>query len=144
MEKTMPGIFLAAIFSVMYIFKFDVAHALETKEFKASEIASIDGKATLLSHESIWLGLTCRSGSVGRFSNLKQVKLGDTIKHEKYSFRVGLIEVTHYLEDFKWGKDVIAKKGDTVCVIAADKSALPSEHDCDALWLRIPKCRPIQ
>ena len=97
-----------------------------------------------MSHEPILLGLSCSSGPVGDLEKIKQIKIGDTIRLKKYSFRVGLIQATKYFEDFSWNGNTIARKGDTVCVLAADAKSLPSENDCEALWVRIPKCRLIQ
>ena len=121
-----------------------VVHALEVEEYRATAVEVAGGTATLLSHESILSGLSCRSGPVGELPNLRQVKLGDAITLKNYSFRVGLIEVTRFLEDASWGGNTIARKGDVVCVLAANESALPSDDDCEALWVRIPKCRPLQ
>ncbi|MEE8113378.1 MAG: hypothetical protein V3T23_03390, partial [Nitrososphaerales archaeon] len=119
-------------------------HALEVEEYRATAVEVAGGTATLLSHESFLFGLSCRSGPVGDLPNLRQVKLGDTITLKDYSFRVGLIEVTRFLDDASWGGNTIAKKGDIVCVLAADERALPSDDDCEALWVRIPKCRSVR
>ncbi len=118
-------------------------YALEIEEYRVNEIKVVGGSAKLLSHESILLGLSCRSGPVGDLPNLSQVSIGDTITLGKYTFKVGLIEVTKYLEDASWRGNTIAKKGDIVCVVAADEKALPHEDDCEALWVRIPNCLPI-
>ncbi len=110
-----------------------VVHALEVEEYRATAVEVAGGTATLLSHESILFGLSCNSGPVGDLPNLRQVKLGDTVTLKKYSFHVGLIKVTRFLEDMGWGGNTIAKKGDIVCVLAADEKALPSDDDCEAL-----------
>ncbi len=118
--------------------------ALDTEKGRATVVEVLDQPATLFSHESVLFGLSCKSGPVGELHNLHQVKIGDTISHKAYSFRVGLIEVTKFLEDARWGGETIAKKGDVVCVLAADEESLPSEGRCKALWVRIPKCRPVR
>jgi hypothetical protein len=102
------------------------------------------GVVTLYRHENILLGLSCKSGPVGQLTGLKTISIGDTIKHDKYSFRVGIIEVSKFNEDASWSGKTIAKKGDVVCVVAGSEGTLPSDKDCDALWLRIANCRPLK
>jgi hypothetical protein len=87
------------------------------------------------------LGLSCSSGPVGDVPGLEKVSIGDTIRYGDYSFRVGLIEVTRFNKDFSWGGTEIARTGELVCVLAADKASLPREDDCDALWIRAAGCR---
>lgn len=118
--------------------------ALETERSRAVAVEVLDQSATLLSHESILLGLSCKSGPIGELPNLRQVMIGDVISYKNYSFRVGLIEVTKFLEDAKSGGQTIANKEDIVCVLAADERSLPYEDRCKALWVRIAKCRPLQ
>jgi hypothetical protein len=120
------------------------AWALDVEEFFATSIDVSHGEVTLYSHESILLGLSCKSGPVGKLTELRTISIGDTIKHGKYSFRVGIIKVSKFNEDASWGGKTIAKKGDVVCVVAANEDALPSDKDCDALWLRIVNCLPLK
>jgi len=120
------------------------AWALEVEEFLATRVDVSQGEVTLFSHESILLGLSCISGSVGKLDGLNTISIGDTIKYDKYSFRVGIIKVSKFKEDATWGGETIAKKGDVVCVVAANEDALPSDKDCSALWLRIVNCRPLK
>jgi hypothetical protein len=98
-------------------------------------------KATLFKHESILLGLSCRSGPVGELINLQRVSLGDTIRYGEYSFVVGIIEVTLFKKDVSWSGEVLGRKGEVNCVLAADKQSLPSDDDCDALWVLARGCR---
>ena len=119
--------------------------ALDTENFKATSIDVSQGVATLYSHESVFLGLSCKSGPVGELSGLYTISIGDTIKFDKYSFHVGIIKVSKFNEDLSWGGKTIAEKGDVVCVVAANKDSLPNDDDdCDALWLRITNCKPIK
>ncbi len=120
------------------------AWGLDVEEFAATSIDASRGEVTLYSHESILLGLSCKSGPVGKLTGSRTISIGDTITHEKYSFRVGIIKVSKFNQDTSWGGKTIAKKGDIVCVVAANEDALPSEKDCDALWLRITNCRPLK
>ena len=119
--------------------------ALEkTERSQARAVDVIDQSATLLSHEPVLRGLSCRSGSVGALPNLQRVKLGDTISYKNYSFQVGIIEVTKTLQNMKSGGKTIAQQGDVVCAVAASAKTLPYDDKCNALWVYIPKCRPIQ
>jgi hypothetical protein len=113
-----------AIYSLgLLFFGIGAANALEVEEYHAKEVEVAGGTASLLYKESILFGLSCGSGSYD-LPNLKHIILGDTIKLKDHSFRVGLIEVTRFLEDASWGGQTIAKKGDIVCVLATDERAL--------------------
>lgn len=118
--------------------------AFDVEEFLATSVDVSQGEVTLFSHESILLGLSCKSGPVCKLTGLKTISIGDMIKCGKYSFRVGIIKVSKFNEDVTWGGETIAKKGDVVCVVAENEDALPSDKDCDALWLRIVNCRPLK
>ena len=131
-------IFVLCLFSSSYV------QATEPQTSRAVAVEALDQSATLLSHESMLLGLSCRSGPVGQLPNLRLVKIGDVITYKGYSFRVGLIEVTKFTEDMKSGRQTIAKQGDVTCVLAADEQSLPYENRCKALWVLIAKCRPLQ
>lgn len=133
-----------SIFLLIYMFVGVSAWALDVEEFLATSIDISEREVTLYSHESILLGLSCKSGPVGKLTGLRTISIGDTIKHGKYSFRVGIIKVSKFNEDASWGGKTIAKKGDVVCVVAANEDALPSDKDCDALWLRIVNCQPLK
>ena len=121
----------------------NVSPAQMVTEFSATSIDVSKGDVTLYSHERVLLGLSCRSGPVGKLTGLKTISIGDTINHEEYSFKVGIIEVTKFNEDLSSDGETIAKKGEVVCVVAENEDALPSDKDCDALWLRIVNCQPF-
>ncbi len=121
------------------------ALAGDIETYPVTSIDASQGEATLFSHESVLLGLSCASGPIGKLSGLSIVNIGDTLIHGKYSIRVGLIEVSKFNKDIRGpGGGTIAKKGDVVCVLAANRRALPSEDDCNALWVRIVNCRPLK
>jgi len=84
------------------------------------------------------------SGPVGELKGLKTIRIGDNIDYGKYSFRVGVITATRLTKDLVIGGEVHARKGETICVVAANHAALPSEDDCDALWLNIKNCWPLR
>jgi hypothetical protein len=137
MKKLFIFLFLCMLIGV-------TAWALDVEEFFATSVDVSQGEVTLFSQESILLGLSCKSGPVGKLTGLKTISIGDTINHDKYSFRVGIIKVSKFNEDATWDGKTIVKKGDLVCVAAANEDALPSDKDCDALWLRIVNCRPLK
>lgn len=118
------------------------AAGIETYSVTSIDISQ--GDATVYTHERAFLGLSCSSGPVGKLSGISKVSIGDTVTHGKYSFRVGIIEVSKFDKEIRIGGETIAKKGDVVCVFAANRDALPSERDCDALWVRVVNCRPLK
>ncbi len=118
--------------------------ASDVGKFYATSIDVSQGVATLYNQETVLLGVSCRTGAVGKLAGLRTISIGDTIKHSRYSFRVGIIEVSKMNEDTRWGGETIAKKGDIVCTVAASGDTLPSDNACNALWLQIVNCQPLQ
>ena len=94
-------------------------------------------------NEPILFGASCRSGPVGRVSAPGIVQVGDMVSAGDYSFRVGIIKIHQFNRDFVFGGETIARAGDIQCVLAEDERALPSDDDCEALWLYAPSCMPI-
>ena len=111
--------------------------------YNAKAVLVKNGSAQLLKHASLPFGIQCKSGPVADMPELKQVRLGDTITMDKHTFQVGLIQVSRFTEDVVEDGKRTAKKGDRICLAAADESALPSSDDCKALWLYIPNCQPF-
>lgn len=70
------------------------AQAQDIETYPATSINASQGEATLFSHERVLLGLSCKSGPIAKMSGLSTVSIGDTLAHGKYSFRVGIIEVS--------------------------------------------------
>lgn len=118
--------------------------AQDIETYLATSINASQGEATLFSHERVLLGLSCKSGPIAKISGLSTVNIGDTLTHGKYSFRVGIIEVSRHKKDVRSGGTTYARAGDVICVLAANRRALPYEDDCDALWVRIVNCQPIR
>ena len=103
-------------------------------------------KATLYRKSSAYLGFSCRTAPEGDIDWLKKARLGDSVFLGKHSFKAGVIEAITFTEDLRT-KDgrVLAAKGDTQCVLAADERALPyDEKRCDGMWVFIPKCRVVE
>jgi hypothetical protein len=73
------------------------------------------------------------------------IRIGDTITLSGKSIRVGVIEVSEYLVDMKWGGEVLAQAGDVRCVIAASEDSLPSRHEDHrpTLWVTVMECEPL-
>ncbi len=132
------------ILTFVFLLLAQTAHALDVQTFSAQSIDASQGDATLYSHERILLGLSCKSGPVGKLPGLATISIGDKIIYKNYSLRVGIIEVSRFNQDATWAGSTIAKKGDIVCVVASSRETLPSEKDCNALWLRIVNCRPLR
>lgn len=112
---------------------------------RVNAIDALD-KATLYSRQKAYLGFSCRTAPEGEIEWLKKARLGDTVFLGKHSFKVGVIEAITFPDDLrtKDGK-VLAAKGDTQCVLAANAQALPyDEKRCDGLWVFIPKCRVVE
>jgi hypothetical protein len=65
------------------------ANALETVTHSAKHIEVVGGDAVMYTHEKVLLGLSCRSGPVGKLNDLSEVRIGDTLTVGIYSFRVG-------------------------------------------------------
>ena len=128
------------IFSLMMCALALPGHAADPVTIRASAVEVLEGSATLFSHESVFLGMSCKSGPVGELSALRTVRVGDKISLGKYSFRVGVIEVTKHSQDVQVGGKTIAKAGDVECVMAADEKTLPYGDKCNALWVRAAKC----
>jgi len=118
--------------------------AQDIETYLATSINASQGEATLFSHEPVLLGLSCKSGPIAKMSGLSTVNIGDTLAHGKYSFRVGIIEVSRYKKDVRSGGTTYARAGDVICALAANRRTLPYEDDCDALWVRIVNCQPIR
>lgn len=133
----------------VFLFVFSMGNLASAWAFDAVEIFNVNtidvsqGEITLFAEESTILGLSCTSGSKGKLSGLNTIKIGDIIKYEKYSFRVGIIEVSK-VNDYLNAKENVVQNSEVTCVVAENESALPYDEDCDALWLRIVNCRPSQ
>ena len=125
-----------------------VCQAVFAAEPVKTKVRAIDvlDKATMYSKTKVYLGVSCRTAPEGDMPSLKQVRLGDTVFVGKHSFKVGVIEAVSFSEDLKTSNGkVLAQKGETQCVLAADEKALPYEEKrCDALWMFVPKCRVIE
>ncbi len=130
---------------------FATAHAALAAGPTMTRVTAIEAldKATMYSRQKVYLGVSCRTAPEGDVEWLKQAKIGDTVFLGKNSFKVGIIETVAFSEDLKTkGGKLLAAKGDTQCVLAANEQSLPYDQKrCDGLWVFIPKCRvtdPIQ
>ncbi|MGH8617171.1 MAG: hypothetical protein ACREUW_05730 [Burkholderiales bacterium] len=118
------------------------AHAQKIQTSRAAAIEVLDGSASLLSRE--FVGQSCTVKPRIALPEAHEVRIGDTIGVEGYSFKVGLIEVDTHLDDITFNDQVIAKAGDVVCLLAAGEKSWPYAFTCNALWVRVGKCRPLE
>ena len=119
--------------------------AIEYDTAAAHEVNVSGGKIVLLRHARQGKDLSCKSGMVGVVEHQGDIiKLGDTVKYRDFSITVGVIEVHTFREDISWDGNTVVKKGESVCLIAEDRKALPVGDDCSALWLRVDNCKPLK
>ena len=119
--------------------------ASDSRIFNVRYAIAPQGKIELYSHESVLFGLSCKSGKVNTINDIRNIKIGDTIRSGEHSFKVGVIEVTQYLTDVTWGGKTQARAGEVHCIAARDKSMFPYDDDCNALWVLIKPCLvPLQ
>ena len=111
-----------------------------SKSFQVNRVLIPQGNMTLFSHESFFLGVSCISGPVGEIQGIRELKIGDTIRSDSYSLKVGVIEATLYLKDVFWKGEIKARAGEVECVAAENHGKFPYDDDCDALWARIKPC----
>ncbi|HUT40589.1 MAG TPA: hypothetical protein VM011_04535 [Gammaproteobacteria bacterium] len=120
------------------------ASAIEYDTAAAHEVDVSGGKIVLLRHARQEKDLSCKSGMVGVVGHEGDtIKVGDTVKYQDYTLPVGVIEVHTFREDISWDGNTVVKKGESVCLIAGDRKALPFDDDCSALWLRVDNCKPL-
>jgi len=113
--------------------------AQQVQTSRATAIEVLDGSASLLSRE--YVGQSCTVKPHIDLPGTREMRIGDEIRVEGYSFTVGLIEVDTHLEDISFNGQVIAKAGDVVCMVAASERSWPYVLSCNALWVRVGKCR---
>jgi hypothetical protein len=74
---------LAAVVAAVITVGF--ANAEDTETHSANRIDGAGGDAVMYVHEKALLGLSCRSGPVGKLSGLSEIKIGDTLTQGKHS-----------------------------------------------------------
>lgn len=134
---------LIAISLIMIALSFwSISYAINSEEFNVQQVSFQEGSATLYAHESVWLGVTCKSGPIGKVEDRTSLSIGDTVTVGKFTVNVGFIECTKYYEEIKFHDEIIANKGETICVAAKNKDMLPHDDECHAVWIRIRDCQP--
>jgi uncharacterized protein len=112
-------------------------------EYKATSLRVLNRSATMHEHKNYYV--TMSSGSVGTDGIPDVIKLGDTVTVGAKTIRVRHIFVTEVLDDMKWGREVVAKKGDVTCVIVESEENLPYGDEWrDRLWIHVKECQPLE
>lgn len=114
----------------------------KTREYKAASVRVLNRSATM--HYQKGYMMTVVSGIVGSEGIPEVISLGDVIKVKGETLKVNHIFVTEYFVDMKWGKEVLARKGDIDCVIVEREEDVPSDdEDRDRLWIHVKQCKPV-
>ena len=131
-------IFLVMISFLLSSSKFSFAE--DTIKYKTNKINVIGSSANMHYHDK---GIIFdSSGTVGSIGIPQEIKIGDLITVKDKTIRANHIFVTEYLKEMKWQGEIIAKKGQTSCVIVSDEDNLPyGEIDRDRLWIHVTECR---
>lgn len=113
-----------------------------TREYKAAAVRVLNNSAMMSEHRNYFV--THTSGSVGKEGIPDQIKLGDTVTVKGKAIRVRHIFVTDILEDMKWGGKVLARKGDTRCMIVESEENLPyGDEKRNRLWIHVEHCEVV-
>ena len=134
------GILLVCLIAV------DLAvYASDDIESLSATRIDVSGKRVSLKYnEEKFFGVTCTSGTHQEVKGLSKISIGDNLSFGKHSFKVGVISAQRFIRDVCWNGELLGKKGQTTCVVAEDKSSLPSDKDCDALWLYVESCNILK
>jgi hypothetical protein len=87
--------------------------------------------------------VTTVSGTVG--TDLpRMIQQGDVIRVRDSSLRANFIVATEYLQNMIWGGQVLARKGDTKCLVIEKPEDAPRDDNRDRLWINIQKCKILR
>lgn len=111
------------------------------REYKVAAARVRNGSATMLEHKDYWI--TSTSGPVGKDGIPDVMKLGDLVSVRGRTIKVQHIFVSEYNEDMKWGKEVLARKGDVKCVVVETEQDLPGDKVRNRRWIYITECEPL-
>ena len=117
----------------------------QARKFEATSIRVKGKSATMYQHKNYLV--TLASGSVGSEGIPEIIQVGDVVTVKDSTIKVEHIVVTEFLQDMKYGKDVLGKKGDIHCTIVQSLDNLPyvDEHDQrDRLWINVKDCEPLE
>ncbi len=118
------------------------AAADQVEYSRVSEIEVLNDSAVMYFHK--YGVITSVTGPVGREGIPQRIRLGDVITVKDRTILVGVIEVTAVLEDIVWQGELVARKGDVLCDIAASPDELPSGRKLSYLWINVTECRPLE
>lgn len=138
----------ALFFAVVLMNNGDNKNNSESDQVRKSEATSIRVKgksATMYQHRKYLV--TLASGLVGSEGIPEIIQVGDVVTVKDSTIRVEHIVITEFLQDMRYGKDVLGKKGDIHCTIVQSLDNLPyvDEHDQrDRLWINVKDCEPLR
>jgi hypothetical protein len=112
-------------------------------EYRAVAVRVKNGSGKMLEHRNY--GITKTSGSVGSEGIPATIKLGDVVSVSGRSLTVRHIFVSEYNADMKYGREVLARKGDVSCVLVENEQDRPDDDDGrDRRWIYVKECEPME
>lgn len=111
-------------------------------EKAVSSIRVLNKSAMMHAHRDYWI--TIVSSPVGNETIPEIIKLGDIIKVKERTLRVRIIIATKHDKTFRYQGKVIARKGDTSCVIVESMKNLPSDEERSRLWIHAKQCEVLR
>ena len=134
--------FIAIFLIIIYPVTASASKKLSTP-VEANTIDTTNSIVVMSSHEAPERRRSCKPIVEAKTTNLGKISIGSSVEINDISFEVGVIKANKFHRDYTPFNVDVAKKDEIICVVAEDSSKLPSEPDCDALWLRIRDCKII-
>lgn len=114
-----------------------------TKEYNARRIQVIDGSARMRYSEVGFFGT--KVGDVGSKEIPEVINLGDHITIKGKTVQANIIKVTEHLRDMRWLGELLAKKGQVRCMVAATAEDFPDYGDVrDRIWIDVDYCLALK
>jgi len=115
----------------------------KVREYKATSIRVRNGSATMWQDKNLLITQT--RGPVGTQGIPETINIGDVVTVDGKPIRVKHIFVTEFLQDMRWGKETLGRKGDVKCVIVESEENLPygDEKQRNRLWINVKECEPL-
>ncbi|RED53482.1 hypothetical protein DFP90_101271 [Aestuariispira insulae] len=113
----------------------------KTVETKVGTIAVENDSATMFA-EKDWF-VTVSTGPVGKTGIPARIRLGDVISVKDRSLTANHIIATRYLETLTWKGEVLARAGDTSCIVVEKLTDIPSDDARDRLWIHVKQCKVV-
>ena len=116
------------------------AFPIHAEDFAAKEVATTDGNIRCISRQD-WL-VTVVTGPCTEFAPPSRLSLGSDFKANGKDRSIGAIIASQASKDLK-APGVDIKKGEWTCILGETRRDLDTGGDHTAIWLYIPKCKPI-